>query len=92
MKLNGGRQVQGVLRGFDPFMNLVMDDCLEMAPGGIQNTIGMVVSTKRRCQLLLHTISEDRHILILFINVTTPFYGLLSVGNQRKQHHHVGGP
>uniref|UniRef100_A0A8C8CUH9 Small nuclear ribonucleoprotein G n=1 Tax=Oncorhynchus tshawytscha TaxID=74940 RepID=A0A8C8CUH9_ONCTS len=43
LKLNGGRQVQGVLRGFDPFMNLVMDDCLEMAPGGIQNTIGMVV-------------------------------------------------
>ncbi|XP_038867306.1 small nuclear ribonucleoprotein G isoform X1 [Salvelinus namaycush] len=43
VKLNGGRQVQGVLRGFDPFMNLVMDDCLEMAPGGIQNTIGMVV-------------------------------------------------
>ncbi|CAB1330260.1 unnamed protein product [Coregonus sp. 'balchen'] len=42
LKLNGGRQVQGVLRGFDPFMNLVMDDCLEMAPGGIQNTIGMV--------------------------------------------------
>uniref|UniRef100_A0A673YUI2 Small nuclear ribonucleoprotein G n=1 Tax=Salmo trutta TaxID=8032 RepID=A0A673YUI2_SALTR len=62
LKLNGGRQVQGVLRGFDPFMNLVMDDCLEMAPGGIQNTIGMVVSTKRRCQLHLHTISEDRHI------------------------------
>uniref|UniRef100_A0A4W5Q9T5 Small nuclear ribonucleoprotein G n=1 Tax=Hucho hucho TaxID=62062 RepID=A0A4W5Q9T5_9TELE len=43
LKLNGGRQVQGVLRGFDPFMNLVMDDCLEMASGGIQNTIGMVV-------------------------------------------------
>ncbi|CAB1335956.1 unnamed protein product [Coregonus sp. 'balchen'] len=41
--MNGGRQVQGVLRGFDPFMNLVMDDCLEMAPGGLQNTIGMVV-------------------------------------------------
>nr|XP_046200659.1 small nuclear ribonucleoprotein G-like isoform X1 [Oncorhynchus gorbuscha] len=43
LKLNGGRQVQGVLRGFDPFMNLVMDECLEMVPGGIQNTIGMVV-------------------------------------------------
>ncbi|KAK2898036.1 hypothetical protein Q8A73_014416 [Channa argus] len=43
LKLNGGRHVQGILRGFDPFMNLVMDDCLEMGPGGQQNTIGMVV-------------------------------------------------
>lgn len=45
VKLNGGRHVQGILRGFDPFMNLVVDDCLEMGPGGQQNTIGMVVST-----------------------------------------------
>ncbi|XP_008304400.1 uncharacterized protein LOC103375882, partial [Stegastes partitus] len=42
VKLNGGRHVQGILRGFDPFMNLVVDDCLEMGPGGQQNTIGMV--------------------------------------------------
>lgn len=44
MKLNGGRHVQGILRGFDPFMNLVIDECVEMAPGGQQNNIGMVVS------------------------------------------------
>lgn len=37
--------MQGILRGFDPFMNLVVDDCLEMGPGGQQNNIGMVVST-----------------------------------------------
>ncbi|NXM92557.1 RUXG protein, partial [Oenanthe oenanthe] len=41
--LNGGRHVQGILRGFDPFMNLVIDECVEMAPGGQQNNIGMVV-------------------------------------------------
>lgn len=46
MKLNGGRHVQGILRGFDPFMNLVVDDTIEMAPGGQMNTIGMVVSTQ----------------------------------------------
>lgn len=46
VKLNGGRHVQGILRGFDPFMNLVVDDCLEMGPGGQQNTIGMVVSVQ----------------------------------------------
>lgn len=45
VKLNGGRHVQGILRGFDPFMNLVVDDSLEMGPGGQQNSIGMVVST-----------------------------------------------
>ncbi|KAH0623033.1 hypothetical protein JD844_030931 [Phrynosoma platyrhinos] len=43
LKLNGGRHVQGILRGFDPFMNLVIDECVEMAPGGQQNNIGMVV-------------------------------------------------
>uniref|UniRef100_A0A8C7EEB8 Small nuclear ribonucleoprotein G n=2 Tax=Aves TaxID=8782 RepID=A0A8C7EEB8_NOTPE len=43
LKLNGGRHVQGILRGFDPFMNLVIDECVEMASGGQQNNIGMVV-------------------------------------------------
>ncbi|KAI4472442.1 hypothetical protein M0802_016820, partial [Mischocyttarus mexicanus] len=26
LKLNGGRQVIGILRGFDPFMNMVIDE------------------------------------------------------------------
>ncbi|KAJ1091574.1 hypothetical protein NDU88_004693 [Pleurodeles waltl] len=43
LKLNGGRHVQGILRGFDPFMNLVIDESIEMAAGGQQNNIGMVV-------------------------------------------------
>ncbi|XP_068131028.1 small nuclear ribonucleoprotein G isoform X2 [Hyperolius riggenbachi] len=42
LKLNGGRLVQGILRGFDPFMNLVVDECTEASPAGHQ-TIGMVV-------------------------------------------------
>lgn len=50
MKLNGGRHVQGILRGFDPFMNLVIDECVEMAPGGQQNNIGMVVSAVGRAR------------------------------------------
>ncbi|NP_001232194.1 small nuclear ribonucleoprotein G [Taeniopygia guttata] len=41
LKLNGGRHVQGILRGFDPFMNLVIDECVEIC--GQQNNIGMVV-------------------------------------------------
>ncbi|KAK3095450.1 hypothetical protein FSP39_014812, partial [Pinctada imbricata] len=43
VKLNGGRQIQGILRGFDPFMNLVVDESIEETKLGEKNTIGMVV-------------------------------------------------
>jgi small nuclear ribonucleoprotein (snRNP)-like protein len=44
VRLNGGRVVTGVLRGFDPFMNLVIDDAIEECKTGEKNQIGMVVS------------------------------------------------
>lgn len=59
VKLNGGRHVQGILRGFDPFMNLVVDDTLEMGPGGQQNSIGMVVSTWAGVHVLIFLLSEN---------------------------------
>lgn len=43
LKLNGGRCVQGILRGFDPFMNVVVDEALELTKDGKKNDIGMVV-------------------------------------------------
>ncbi|XP_062938994.1 small nuclear ribonucleoprotein G-like [Cynocephalus volans] len=43
LKLNGGRHVQGILWGYDPFMNLVIDECVEMVTSGQQNDNGMVV-------------------------------------------------
>nr|XP_036859309.1 small nuclear ribonucleoprotein G-like [Manis javanica] len=43
LKLNGSRHAQGILRGFDPFMNLVIDECVEIATSGQQNNIGMMV-------------------------------------------------
>ncbi|PSN44663.1 putative small nuclear ribonucleoprotein G [Blattella germanica] len=43
LKLNGGRLVSGILRGFDPFMNLVVDDTVEETKDGSKNYIGMVV-------------------------------------------------
>jgi len=43
MKLNGGRQINGILRGFDPFMNIVLDDTIEDVKDGSKNNIGMVV-------------------------------------------------
>lgn len=47
LKLNGGRNVQGILRGFDPFMNVVVDEALEICKDGKKNEIGMVV--RMRC-------------------------------------------
>jgi small nuclear ribonucleoprotein G len=43
LKINGGRAVEGVLRGFDPFMNLVIDESVEYKKDGSKNQIGMVV-------------------------------------------------
>ncbi|XP_028044231.1 probable small nuclear ribonucleoprotein G [Bombyx mandarina] len=43
IKLNAGRAVTGVLRGFDPFMNLVLDESVEECKDGQRNNVGMVV-------------------------------------------------
>lgn len=34
LKLNGGRTITGILRGFDPFMNLVIDETVENVKSG----------------------------------------------------------
>uniref|UniRef100_A0A2I3GLX5 Sm domain-containing protein n=1 Tax=Nomascus leucogenys TaxID=61853 RepID=A0A2I3GLX5_NOMLE len=39
------KHIQGILWGFDPLMNLVIDKCVETATSGQQNNIGMVVIT-----------------------------------------------
>eukprot|EP00484_Ammonia_sp_Unknown_P028294 CAMPEP_0197028824 /NCGR_PEP_ID=MMETSP1384-20130603/8421_1 /TAXON_ID=29189 /ORGANISM="Ammonia sp." /LENGTH=78 /DNA_ID=CAMNT_0042457885 /DNA_START=68 /DNA_END=304 /DNA_ORIENTATION=+ len=41
--LNGKREVTGVLRGFDQFMNLVLDDAQEIVSKKEKNDIGVVV-------------------------------------------------
>ncbi|VCX36726.1 unnamed protein product [Gulo gulo] len=43
LKLNDGRHGQGILWGFDPFMNLVINECVEMTNSGQQNNIETVV-------------------------------------------------
>ncbi|XP_060048621.1 small nuclear ribonucleoprotein G-like [Erinaceus europaeus] len=43
VKLNGGKQVQGILWGFHLFMNLVIDECVEEATSGQQKNTRMVV-------------------------------------------------
>ena len=53
MRLNGSRKVVGVLRGFDPFMNLVIDEAIEETKTGERNEIGMVVSKSFKTSLIL---------------------------------------
>ncbi|XP_037933428.1 probable small nuclear ribonucleoprotein G [Teleopsis dalmanni] len=43
LKLNAGRSVAGILRGFDPFMNVVLDEAVEECKDSTRNNIGMVV-------------------------------------------------
>ncbi|KAJ3071013.1 hypothetical protein HDU98_005937 [Podochytrium sp. JEL0797] len=43
MELNGNRKVSGVLRGFDPFMNVVLEDATEEVSATDRQDIGMIV-------------------------------------------------
>lgn len=43
LSLNGNRKVEGVLRGYDQFMNLVLDNTTEILPNSETKQIGMVV-------------------------------------------------
>ncbi|KAF8974835.1 hypothetical protein BGZ46_009670 [Entomortierella lignicola] len=43
VQLNGARKVTGVLRGFDPFMNLVLDEAVEETNPAEKSSIGMIV-------------------------------------------------
>ncbi|KAL1461311.1 hypothetical protein WDU94_013218 [Cyamophila willieti] len=43
LKLNANRNISGILRGFDPFMNLVLDEGVEYRKDNTVHNIGMVV-------------------------------------------------
>lgn len=49
VKLNANRVVHGVLRGFDQFMNLVLEDTVEVVSTNQQNQLGMVVRAATSC-------------------------------------------
>ncbi len=44
LTLNGNRKVTGVLRGYDPFMNIVLDDTNEILADSRKKPIGMTVN------------------------------------------------
>lgn len=41
--LNAGRRVAGVLRGYDPFMNVVLDDAVELVAGDDERPLGLAM-------------------------------------------------
>lgn len=44
LHINKGRKVSGTLRGYDNFMNIVLDEAIDETPGANLAKIGMVVS------------------------------------------------
>ena len=43
IKLNANRRIVGVLRGYDQFMNLVLEDCNEVNQIEEKNSVGTVM-------------------------------------------------
>ncbi|ORY19393.1 small nuclear ribonucleo protein-like protein G [Clohesyomyces aquaticus] len=43
VQLNGSRKVMGILRGYDVYLNIVLDDAVEEKNGGERIRIGMVI-------------------------------------------------
>jgi small nuclear ribonucleoprotein G len=43
LSLNGNRKVVGVLRGYDAFLNVVLEETIDETTGGAENQIGTVV-------------------------------------------------
>lgn len=43
VQLNGNRKVSGTLRGYDVFLNIVLDEAVEEKAGGEKVRLGMVV-------------------------------------------------
>ena len=55
LKLNGSRHITGKLRGFDQFMNLVLDETVEHVSATERNDIGMVCDKPSRARARAHT-------------------------------------
>ena len=47
LQINNGRNLIGTLRGYDPFMNLVVDECVEKMKTGELRQVGLSVCLVR---------------------------------------------
>lgn len=59
--LQGGRKISGILRGFDIFLNLVVDDALEETVAAAKHPIGTVVSVHLHHTLAPFHVASPRH-------------------------------
>ncbi|KIW32729.1 uncharacterized protein PV07_04257 [Cladophialophora immunda] len=62
VQLNGNRKVIGVLRGYDVFLNIVLDEAIEEKAGGERERLGMVVIRGNSVVMLeaLERMGDDR--------------------------------
>ncbi|KAL6246567.1 Serine/threonine-protein kinase smg1 [Rhinocladiella similis] len=62
VQLNANRKVIGILRGYDVFLNIVLDDAVEEKPGGERARLGMVVIRGNSVVMLeaLERMGDDR--------------------------------
>ncbi|EXJ80774.1 small nuclear ribonucleoprotein G [Capronia epimyces CBS 606.96] len=62
VQLNGNRKVIGILRGYDVFLNIVLDDAVEEKPGGERERLGMVAIRGNSVVMLeaLERVGDDR--------------------------------
>ncbi|KAK5075447.1 Serine/threonine-protein kinase smg1 [Lithohypha guttulata] len=62
VQLNGNRKVIGVLRGYDVFLNIVLDDAVEEKASGDRQRLGMVVIRGNSVVMLeaLERMGDDR--------------------------------
>jgi len=62
VQLNGSRKVIGILRGYDVFLNIVLDEAVEEKAGGEKVRLGMVVIRGNSVVMLeaLERIGGDR--------------------------------
>ncbi|KAF9736027.1 hypothetical protein PMIN06_002566 [Paraphaeosphaeria minitans] len=63
VSLNGSRKVQGTLRGYDVYLNVVLDEAVEEKKDGGKERLGMVVIRGNAVVMLeaLDRINTDDH-------------------------------
>ncbi|KAI9254414.1 hypothetical protein EDC94DRAFT_524685 [Helicostylum pulchrum] len=77
VRFNGGREVVGTLMGYDPLLNLVLDNTIEYQKGKIKKKTGYI--TEKTRQLGLSVLRGTAVILI------SPFDGMEEIENPFSQ-------
>ena len=76
VQLNGSRQIIGVLRGYDVFLNIVLDEAVEKKPNGDHVKVGTTVI--RGNSVVLMEVRTSFKKIIEFIPFVWRFYSILT--------------